>query len=220
VSSGAPADGSCRAGRGALRFALAAPVLLLVARPRLRGRSPRFWLSAGTFGATLVALNAVLYEAIARVSLGTVVSLQFLGPLALALLGVRRRLDGLWIAAAAAGVLSLTGGPGGGATLGVTLALLPPPGRRCRWSSGVAWPPRAPGSTGWHSPSDGTTLHDCQPNRSTSHTGDGHPAGRASDMRRGSSFLGAHGETGQCSARTVFAGCRQGRRGAPQITRP
>ena len=36
----------------------------------------------------------MLYEAIARVSLGTVVTLQFLGPLALALLGVRRRLDG------------------------------------------------------------------------------------------------------------------------------
>jgi inner membrane transporter RhtA len=112
------------AGTGALRFAFAAPVLLLVARPRLRGRSPRFWLSAATFGATLVGLNVVLYEAIARVSLGTVVSLQFLGPLALALLGVRRRLDGLWIAAAAAGVLSLTGGPGGGATLGVALALV------------------------------------------------------------------------------------------------
>jgi inner membrane transporter RhtA len=112
------------AGTGALRFAFAAPVLLLVARPRLRGRSPRFWLSAAIFGATLVGLNVVLYEAIARVSLGTVVSLQFLGPLALALAGVRRRLDGLWIAAAAAGVLVLTGGPGGGASLGVALALV------------------------------------------------------------------------------------------------
>jgi inner membrane transporter RhtA len=112
------------AGTGALRFAFAAPVLLLVSRPRLRGRSPRFWLSAATFGATLVALNVVLYEAIARVSLGTVVSLQFLGPLALALIGVRRRLDALWIAAAAGGVVSLTGGPGGGATIGVAFALV------------------------------------------------------------------------------------------------
>ena len=67
------------AGTGALRFAFAAPVLLLLARPRVRGRSPRFWLSASIFGITLVALNVVLYEAIARVSLGTVVSLQFLG---------------------------------------------------------------------------------------------------------------------------------------------
>jgi inner membrane transporter RhtA len=112
------------AGTGALRFAFAAPVLLLVCRPRLRGRSPRFWLSAATFGATLVVLNVVLYEAIARVSLGTVVSLQFLGPLALALIGVRRRLDAPWIAAAAGGVVSLTGGPGGGATIGVAFALV------------------------------------------------------------------------------------------------
>src|SRR4051812_16794313 len=99
------------AGTGALRFAFAAPILLLLARPAVRGRAPRFWLSATAFGATLVALNVVLYEAIARVSLGTVVSVQFLGPLALALAGVRRRLDALWIAAAAGGVVSLTGGP-------------------------------------------------------------------------------------------------------------
>lgn len=112
------------AGTGALRFAFAAPILLILARPRLRGRSPRFWLSAATFGATLVALNVVLYEAIARVSLGTVVSLQFLGPLALALVGARRRGDALWVAAGAGGVLLLTGGPGGGTTTGVALALL------------------------------------------------------------------------------------------------
>ena len=208
------------AGTGALRFAFAAPVLLLVARPRLRGRSPRFWLSAATFGATLVALNVVLYEAIARVSLGTVVSVQFLGPLALALLGVRRRLDGLWIAAAAAGVLSLTGGPGGGATLGIALALV---AAALTALSLVMGRRLATESAGLDGPALAIRRDRAarrQPDRSKTHTDDGHPAGRASDMRRGSSFLGAHGETGQCSARTVFAGCRQGRRGAPQITRP
>jgi inner membrane transporter RhtA len=91
------------AGTGALRFAFAAPLLLALVRPALHGRSRRFWLGAATFGATLVALNFVLYEAIARVSLGTVVTLQFLGPLALALLGIRRRLDAVWIAGAAGG---------------------------------------------------------------------------------------------------------------------
>ncbi|MDX6688227.1 MAG: inner rane transporter RhtA [Baekduia sp.] len=112
------------AGTGALRFAFAAPVLLLLARPTLRGRSPRFWVSAVIFGAALAAMNFVLYEAIARVSLGTVVTLQFLGPLTLGLLAVRRRLDALWVAAAAGGVLSLTGGPSGAATTGVALALV------------------------------------------------------------------------------------------------
>jgi inner membrane transporter RhtA len=112
------------AGTGALRFAFAAPFLLLLARPTLRGRSRRFWLGAATFGATLAALNFVLYEAIARASLGTVVTLQFLGPLGLALLGMRRRLDALWTAAAGVGVVALTGGPGGAATLGIGLALV------------------------------------------------------------------------------------------------
>jgi inner membrane transporter RhtA len=124
------------AGTGALRFAFAAPVLLLLARPTLRGRSRRFWLSAATFAATLVALNFVLYEAIARVSLGTVVTLQFLGPLTLALVGIRRRLDALWIAAAAGGVLSLTL-PFSPARSGSARPLLRP---RCSASAWSSWP--------------------------------------------------------------------------------
>jgi inner membrane transporter RhtA len=111
------------AGTGALRFAFAAPMLLALARPSLRARSQRFWLGAAAFGITLAALKFVLYEAIARVSLGTVVTLQFLGPLTLALLGLRRRLDALWIAAAVGGVVALTGGPAGGSAAGVGLAL-------------------------------------------------------------------------------------------------
>jgi inner membrane transporter RhtA len=110
-------------GTGALRFAFAAPVLLLVARPTLRGRTRGFWLSAIALGVTLVCLNFTLYEAISRLPLGTVVTLQFLGPLALALASIHRRLDLVWVAAAGAGVALITGGPGGGSTLGVLLAL-------------------------------------------------------------------------------------------------
>jgi inner membrane transporter RhtA len=110
-------------GTGALRFAFAAPILIAVARPSVRARSRAFWLTAGGLGATLVALNVTLYEAIARIPLGTVVTLQFLGPIALALAGVRRRLDAAWIAAAGAGVGLITGGPSGGSMAGVVLAL-------------------------------------------------------------------------------------------------
>jgi inner membrane transporter RhtA len=110
-------------GTGALRFAFAAPVLLLVARPALRGRTRAFWLSVFALGVTLPALNFTLYEAISRLPLGTVVTLQFLGPLALALASIRRRLDLVWVAAAGAGVALITGGPGGDSTLGVLLAL-------------------------------------------------------------------------------------------------
>jgi inner membrane transporter RhtA len=110
-------------GTGALRFALAAPMLLLAARPAVRHRSRRFWVSATVLGVALVALNAVLYEAIARAPLGTVVALQFLGPLAVALIGARRRLDVLWVAGAAAGVGLITGAPSAGSPLGLLLAV-------------------------------------------------------------------------------------------------
>jgi inner membrane transporter RhtA len=110
-------------GTGALRFALAAPVLLALARPSLRGRSGGFWLSAVALGVTLPVLSFTLYEAISRLPLGTVVTLQFLGPLALALVGVRRRLDLVCVAAAGGGVVLVTGGPSGGSAVGVALAL-------------------------------------------------------------------------------------------------
>jgi inner membrane transporter RhtA len=112
------------AGTGAMRFAVAAAVLLAVSRPRLRGRSRRFWVSVAQFGAILAALNFSLYEAIARVPLSTAVTLQFLGPLALALLGIHRRLDLVWVLSASAGVVLLTGGPAGGSDAGIALALL------------------------------------------------------------------------------------------------
>lgn len=110
-------------GTGALRFAFAAPVLWLLARPSLRGRSRGFWLDAVALGVTLPGLNFTLYEAISRLPLGTVVTLQFLGPLVLALVSIRRRLDLLWVAAAGIGVGLITGGPGGGSAVGVLLAL-------------------------------------------------------------------------------------------------
>lgn len=111
------------AGTGALRFLTAALVLLVVARPRLRGRSTTSWLTIAALGAAMAALNFCLYEAIARIPLGTAVTLLFLGPLALALLRSRRRLDIAWVVAATAGVVLLTGGPSGASLAGVAFAL-------------------------------------------------------------------------------------------------
>jgi inner membrane transporter RhtA len=110
-------------GTGALRFVAAALLLLPVARPRLRGRSMSSWLVIAALGAAMAVLNFCLYAAIARIPLGTAVTLLFLGPLALALLGSRRRLDIAWAAAAAAGVVLLTGGPSGASLAGVVFAL-------------------------------------------------------------------------------------------------
>lgn len=111
------------AGTSALRFLAGAVVLLAIARPRLRGRSRGTWITIAGFGAATAAANVCLFEAIARTSLGTAVTLQFLGPLALALLAARRRLDLGCAVAGAIGVVLLTGGPSGASLAGVAFGL-------------------------------------------------------------------------------------------------
>src|SRR6266511_4503865 len=100
-------------GAGGLRFLAGAFALLAFARPRLRGRAASAWLAIAAFGAAMAVTNVLLYAAVARIPLGSAVTLEFLGPLALALLGARRRLDAAWALAAAGGVVLLTGGPAG-----------------------------------------------------------------------------------------------------------
>ena len=73
----------------------------------------RDWRSAGValaFGLCLGAMNFVFYQAIARVPLGVAVTIEFLGPLAVAIAGSRRMLDLLWVVLAGAGVALLTSG--------------------------------------------------------------------------------------------------------------
>lgn len=104
-----------------LRLAIAALVLWLIWRPRLAGDLRL----AGAFGVSLGLMNWSFYEAIDRIPLGVAVTIEFAGPLLLAVLGSRRLLDGLWIALAAIGIVLLVD-PGGGSMdpLGVALALL------------------------------------------------------------------------------------------------
>ena len=72
----------------------------------------RAWRDALTtvaFGVCLGLMNYVFYQAIARIPLGVAVTVEFLGPLAVAVAGSRRPVDLLWVALAAAGVVLLTG---------------------------------------------------------------------------------------------------------------
>jgi inner membrane transporter RhtA len=111
------------AGTGALRFLAAALLLLTLVRPPLRGRPTKFWLTITALGAATAATNFFIYEAIARIPLGTAVTLVFLGPLALALVGTRRRLDVAWAVAAVIGVVLLTGSLKGASLPGVAFGL-------------------------------------------------------------------------------------------------
>ena len=76
----------------------------------------RAWADAAVvvaFGLTLAVMNYSIYQAFARIPLGIAVTVEFLGPLAVAVAATRRALDLAWVALAAAGValLSQAGGP-------------------------------------------------------------------------------------------------------------
>ncbi|MBI2245336.1 MAG: EamA family transporter [Nocardioides sp.] len=107
-----------------LRLVTSAVVLLALARPVLRGRSRADWLVVLGFGASLGVMNWAIYQAFARIPLGVAVTLEFVGPLTLAVLGSRRARDLLWVLLAAIGV-ALLGLRDGDLTLaGVLFALL------------------------------------------------------------------------------------------------
>jgi inner membrane transporter RhtA len=109
-----------------LRLATSAVILVAVARPVLRGRTRQDWYVVLAFGASLGIMNWAIYQAFARIPLGVAVTLEFVGPLTLAVLGSRRPRDLLWVALAGLGVAVLgLGGGGGTVTLaGVLFALL------------------------------------------------------------------------------------------------
>jgi len=100
-----------------LRLLFAALVLCALTRPRLRGLSRRQLLLVLVFGAVLAVMNGSFYAAIDRIPLGIAVTVEFSGPLAVAIIGSRRLLDALWVVLAGAGVVLLTRGSGGGGAL-------------------------------------------------------------------------------------------------------
>ncbi len=112
-----------------LRMATAAVVLGLVARPVLSGRTRADWQVAIAFGVTLGVMNWSIYQSMARIPLGIAVTIEFIGPLTLAVVLSRRPRDLLWVLLAGAGVLLLGRQPGEVTLPGVLFALL----------AGAAW---------------------------------------------------------------------------------
>ncbi|NJN86384.1 MAG: EamA family transporter [Leptolyngbyaceae cyanobacterium SL_7_1] len=111
--------------------AIATLWLLAIWRPRWRNHSRQDYLLVGLFGLAMAGMSLAFFGAVSRVPLGVASTLEFLGPLGVALLGSRRPLDLVWVGLAAGGVCLLS--PLNGNTsldpLGVALALL----------SGVCW---------------------------------------------------------------------------------
>jgi inner membrane transporter RhtA len=109
-------------GTVALRLFFAAAVLLLLWRPPLRMNRRAYTVVLG-YGVVLGVMNLCFYLALARIPLGIAVTIEFLGPLAIALAGSRRWLDAFWAVLAAAGVVLLMEGGGDLDLVGVLFAL-------------------------------------------------------------------------------------------------
>jgi inner membrane transporter RhtA len=107
-----------------LRVAFAAVVLWALWRPRPRAVRRADLRLALLFGLSLAGMNLAFYEALDRIPLGVAVTVEFVGPLGVAVVGSRRALDLAWVALAAAGILLLADLSGGTSTAGILLALL------------------------------------------------------------------------------------------------
>ena len=107
-----------------LRLLTSAVVLLAIARPALRARSRQDWLVVAAFGATLGLMNWAIYQSFARIPLGIAVTIEFVGPLTIAVIGSRRARDLVWVALAGIGVALLGFEPEGVTFPGVLFALL------------------------------------------------------------------------------------------------
>jgi inner membrane transporter RhtA len=91
----------------AIRQWVAAAVLWATARPKPRAFTPAQWRPVLALALVYAVMNLTLYTAIDRVGLGLAVTLEFLGPLTVALASSRRRLDAACAVVAAAAVLVL-----------------------------------------------------------------------------------------------------------------
>src|ERR1700741_2851926 len=118
-SIGAPAT-------SAIRIALSAVILLAIFRPSMRRFTAAQWRAAIPYGISIGVMNLVFYQALVRIPLGLAVTLEFVGPLAVAIFGSRRPLDAVWIALAAVGIALIAPfqADSGIDPLGVALALL------------------------------------------------------------------------------------------------
>ncbi|WP_258805075.1 EamA family transporter [Pseudarthrobacter sp. NS4] len=95
-----------------LRLIFGALILLVAVRPKVSGWTREQWAAATVLGVALAGMNTLIYLAIGEIPIGVAVTLEFTGPLLLALVQTRRLADAAWALLAFAGVvlLGLDGG--------------------------------------------------------------------------------------------------------------
>jgi len=98
-----PAIGA--AGTASLRIGISAIILLLAYRPNLKQITPSQWKIVVPYGLTLGAMNLIFYLAIERIPIGLAVTLEFMGPLLVAIIGSKRLIDYCWVLLAGLGIV-------------------------------------------------------------------------------------------------------------------
>ncbi len=107
-----------------LRALFGAVVLCALRRPWQSSWTRRRLAGAAAFGITISLVNVAFYLAIAHLALGTAVAIEFVGPVAVAAIGSRRRRDFAGLALLVAGVGLLSGLHLAGNAAGVAWALI------------------------------------------------------------------------------------------------
>jgi inner membrane transporter RhtA len=95
-----------------LRLLFGSLALWAIARPQLRGRSAQDLRLVAALGVVLVSMNITFYESLERTPLGIAVTVEFLGPLTVAVIASRRPVDLVWVVLAGTGVALLANGGG------------------------------------------------------------------------------------------------------------
>ena len=107
-----------------LRVGVSAIMLLAAFWPQLGRVTAAQWQAVIPYGVVLGTMNIVFYLALSRIPLGVAVTVEFIGPLAVAVFGSRRAMDLAWVILAAVGIALLAPWAGGKAdALGILLAL-------------------------------------------------------------------------------------------------
>ncbi|OMQ09171.1 DMT family transporter [[Flexibacter] sp. ATCC 35103] len=97
-----PAIGA--AGTASIRIGVSALILLVAYRPNLKEITPQQWKIVAPYGLSLGAMNLIFYLAIERIPIGLAVTLEFIGPLLVAIIGSKRLIDYCWVLLAAVGI--------------------------------------------------------------------------------------------------------------------
>ena len=119
-------------GTTALRLGLSAILVVVLQRAWRTIPTRKVWPVILAYGLSLGAMNFVFYFALRSIPLGIAVAIEFVGPLGVAVFASRRRVDYLWVALAAVGLLLLL-------PIRVTEHPLDPVGVLCALAAGLGW---------------------------------------------------------------------------------